>query len=65
VRDGYAGKVRAVRMSVGVDAFAEVMPEAVRWVVDDANFTHLLSIYGGHFQTFFSIRLAFQTDSSQ
>jgi predicted dehydrogenase len=49
IDDGYVGTLRAVRMSVGVDAFGEVMPEAVRWVLEAANFTHLLSIYGGHF----------------
>jgi predicted dehydrogenase len=49
VQDGYVGTLRAVRMSVGVDAFGPVMPDAVKWAVDDANFTHLLSIYGGHF----------------
>ena len=49
VKDGYVGTLRAVRMSVGVDAFGPVMPDAVKWAVEDANFTHLLSIYGGHF----------------
>jgi predicted dehydrogenase len=37
-------------MSVGVDAFGEVMPEFAKWALDAANFTHVLSIYGGHFQ---------------
>lgn len=49
IRQGYVGKIRAVRMSVGVDAFGEIMPEFAKWAVDTANFTHLLSIYGGHF----------------
>jgi predicted dehydrogenase len=49
VQDGYVGTLRAVRMSVGVDAFGPVMPDAVKWAAVDANFTHLLSIYGGHF----------------
>lgn len=49
VRQGYVGKIRGVRMSVGVDAFGEIMPEFAKWAVDTANFTHLLSIYGGHF----------------
>jgi predicted dehydrogenase len=49
VQGGYVGSLRAVRMSVGVDAFGPVMPDAVKWAVEDANFTHLLSIYGGHF----------------
>ena len=50
VNSGYVGTLRAVRMTVGVDAFGPVMPDAVKWAVEDANFTHLLSIYGGHFQ---------------
>lgn len=49
IQGGYAGTIRAVRMSVGVDAFGPVMPDAVKWAVEDANFTHLLSIYGGLF----------------
>lgn len=49
VEEGYVGSLRAVRMSVGVDAFGPVMPDAVKWALEDANFTHLLSIYGGHF----------------
>lgn len=49
VRQGYVGKLRAVRMSVGVEAFSAVMPEAARWAVDPDNFTHLLPVYGGHF----------------
>lgn len=50
MQQGYVGKIRAVRMSVGVDAFGEVMPEFAKWTLDAANFTHVLSIYGGHFQ---------------
>jgi predicted dehydrogenase len=50
IRQGYVGKIRAVRMSVGVDAFGEVMPEFAKWALDAANFTHVLSIYGGRFQ---------------
>ncbi|SEF14356.1 Predicted dehydrogenase [Burkholderia sp. WP9] len=50
VQQGYVGKIRAVRMSVGVDAFGEVMPEFAKWALDAANFTDVLSIYGGHFQ---------------
>jgi len=49
VQQGYVGKPRSVRMSVGVDAFSDVMPEAVKWAVDPANFTHLLPVYGEHF----------------
>jgi predicted dehydrogenase len=49
IRQGYVGEIRAVRMSVGVDAFGQVMPEFAKWALDAANFTHVLSIYGGHF----------------
>ncbi|GAA4811103.1 Gfo/Idh/MocA family oxidoreductase [Streptomyces ziwulingensis] len=46
---GYVGDVRAARMSVGVDAFTPTMPGAVAWTFDVDNYTHVLSIYGGHF----------------
>lgn len=49
IKQGIVGKIRAVRMSVGVDAFGEVMPEFAKWALDAANFTEVLSIYGGHF----------------
>ena len=49
MKQNYVGKVRAVRMSVGVDAFGEVMPDHKKWTLDAANFTEVLSIYGGHF----------------
>jgi predicted dehydrogenase len=49
MQEQYVGTLRGVRMSVGVDAFGPVMPEAVKWVLEDKNFTHLLPIYGGHF----------------
>ena len=49
VEQGYVGKIRGVGMSVGVDAFAPTMSERHTWTIDAANFTHVLSIYGGHF----------------
>lgn len=49
IKQGIVGKIRAVRMSVGVDAFSEVMPEFAKWALNAANFTEVLSIYGGHF----------------
>ena len=49
VAQGYVGDVRAARISVGVDAFPPVMPEKVVWTFDVDAFTHVLSIYGGHF----------------
>ena len=36
-------------MSVGVDAFQPRMSERHAWTIDTANFTNVLSIYGGHF----------------
>jgi predicted dehydrogenase len=49
VEQGYVGKIRGVRMSVGVDAFQPRMSERHTWTIDPANFTNVLSIYGGHF----------------
>lgn len=49
MKQNYVGQVRAVRMSVGVDAFGELMPEFAKWALDAKNFTEVLSIYGGHF----------------
>lgn len=49
IADGYIGTVRGVTMSVGVDAFGPEMPERAAWTFDAANFTDVLSIYGGHF----------------
>jgi hypothetical protein len=36
-------------MSVGVDALQPTMSERHAWTIDAANFTNVLSIYGGHF----------------
>ena len=36
-------------MSVGVDAFPATMPGRYAWIFDASNFTHVLSIYAGHF----------------
>jgi predicted dehydrogenase len=49
VDQGYVGRIRGVRMSVGVDAFQPRMSERHTWTIDAANFTHVVSIYGGHF----------------
>ncbi|MER5668634.1 Gfo/Idh/MocA family protein [Streptomyces mirabilis] len=49
VAQGYVGDVRAARISVGLDAFPPVMPERIAWTFDVDAFTHVLSIYGGHF----------------
>jgi predicted dehydrogenase len=49
ITQGYVGTVRGVRMSVGVDAFPQAMPDRYRWTIDEENFTNLLSVYAGHF----------------
>jgi predicted dehydrogenase len=49
IEQGYVGKIRGVHMSVGVDAFQPRISERHRWTIDPANFTNVLSIYGGHF----------------
>ena len=49
VEQGYIGRIRGVRMSVGVDAFQPSMSERHTWTIDTSNFTNVLSIYGGHF----------------
>jgi hypothetical protein len=49
VQQSVVGKIRLVRMSVSVDASGEVLPEAFKWFLNPANFTHLLPAYGGQF----------------
>ena len=49
VEQGYVGRIRGVHMSVGVDAFPPTMSQRHAWTFDAANFTNVLSIYGGHF----------------
>ncbi|MGI4762488.1 MAG: Gfo/Idh/MocA family protein [Janthinobacterium lividum] len=49
VRQGYVGKVRSARMTVSADAFVPTMSEKHAWAFPAANFSHVLSIYGGHF----------------
>jgi predicted dehydrogenase len=48
VQQGYVGRIRAARISVGTDAFQPVMSEAFSWTFDVASFTNVLSIYAGH-----------------
>jgi predicted dehydrogenase len=47
--DGYVGKIRSVRLHVSMDYFGPVRPPALSWTLGAANFSHILSIYGGHF----------------
>jgi predicted dehydrogenase len=49
IAQGFIGQIRGVTMSVGVDAFGAELPESVSWVLDPANFVHLLPVYLGHF----------------
>jgi predicted dehydrogenase len=46
---GQIGKLRSVRMQVSVPSFGAVRPPALAWTVPSENFSHVLSIYGGHF----------------
>lgn len=50
IKQGFVGTIRSVHMSVGTNAFAAQMPQSAEWTLDPANFTHVLSVYGGHFQ---------------
>jgi predicted dehydrogenase len=49
VAGGYVGQMRSVRMHVSMEYFAASRPPGLAWTIDPANFSHLLSIYGGHF----------------
>lgn len=45
----YAGDLRSVRMHVSMDGFGPVRTKFLDWTLPNANFSHVLSIYGGHF----------------
>lgn len=47
--DGYVGRVRSVRMHVSMAYFGQTRSAALEWTIDNKNFSHVLSIYGGHF----------------
>jgi len=49
VKQGYVGKVRSARMTISVDAFQPTMPGRYSWAFSTSSFSHVLSIYGGHF----------------
>lgn len=61
IRDGYVGTVRAVRMSVGAEAFPPKMSQKHAWTFDPANFTNILSVYAGHFQDMLFTSVGFPT----
>jgi len=46
---GYIGDLRSVRMQVSMDYFGPVRTPALEWSLPAANFSHVLSIYGGHY----------------
>lgn len=45
----YVGKLRSVRMHVSMEYFGQQRPPSLDWRIPEANFSHVLSIYGGHF----------------
>jgi predicted dehydrogenase len=49
VANGYVGRVRSVRMHVSMASFGHILSAGLEWTVDKKNFSHVLSIYGGHF----------------
>lgn len=46
---GYVGCLRSVRMHVSMASFGPTRSAGLEWTVDKNNFSHVLSIYGGHF----------------
>jgi predicted dehydrogenase len=46
---GYVGQIRSVRMHVSMNYFQARRPRDLAWTVPAENFSHILSIYGGHF----------------
>jgi predicted dehydrogenase len=49
IADGYVGRLRSVRMHVSMAHFGSIRSPVLEWTVDPDNFSHVLSIYGGHF----------------
>ena len=49
IAQGYLGTLRSVRMHVSIEYFGPQRPPSLEWTLPAANFSHLLSIYGGHF----------------
>jgi predicted dehydrogenase len=46
---GEIGKLRSVRMQVSMPSFGAARPPGLAWTLAADNFSHVLSIYGGHF----------------
>jgi predicted dehydrogenase len=49
LEQGYAGKVRSVRMHISMNYFQRRRSNALRWTIPPENFSNAISIYGGHF----------------
>ena len=47
--EDYVGPIRSVRMHVSMNYFQAHRPRDLAWSVPAENFSHILSIYGGHF----------------
>ncbi|WP_263381203.1 Gfo/Idh/MocA family protein [Granulicella arctica] len=47
--EGYVGRLRSVRMHVSMAGFGPVRSASLDWTIPASNFSHVLSIYGGHF----------------
>jgi predicted dehydrogenase len=47
--EGYVGRLRSVRMQVNMDGFGPLRSASLDWTMPAKNFSHVLSIYGGHF----------------
>ncbi|MEI9999426.1 MAG: Gfo/Idh/MocA family oxidoreductase [Verrucomicrobiota bacterium] len=49
LREGYVGALRSVRMHVSMNYFQARRSTDLAWTIPPENFSHILSIYGGHF----------------
>jgi predicted dehydrogenase len=47
--EGYLGQLRSVRMHVSMAGFGPIRSASLDWTIPAQNFSHVLSIYGGHF----------------
>jgi predicted dehydrogenase len=49
VVSSYVGKLQSGRMHASMEYFGQRRPPSLDWTIPAANFSHILSIYGGHF----------------
>lgn len=49
LNNGYVGRMRSVRMHVSMEYFGPTRSPSLAWTLGAHNFSHVLSIYGGHF----------------